>query len=382
MPSASVEVKPVQTSADRKAFLSLPWKLYADDPNWIPPLRMNQEELLGYRKHPFHEQGEVKTFVARRGSEVCGRIAAIVDRAHNSQYDVKQGFFGFFESQNDQEVADALLSTAQAWLHEQGMQGLRGPVNPSLNYECGLLVDGFDSPPTFMMTYNPSYYADLIEHYGLVKAQDLLAFWGHIKMLDTLDKKLGFVTEEAKRRFDIKVRRMDRKRFKQDVQTFLDIYNKSMLNNWGFVPLSQGELDHMAASLKHLIVPELTSIAEVDGKPVAVVFGLLDYNPRIKMIDGRLFPFGFIRLLANRKKIKKFRTIAANVLPEFQRWGLGLVVLHSLLPAALEWGIEEAEFSWVLETNKLSRGSLERGGAQLAKTYRIFDTPECAAEPS
>lgn len=379
MPDSDVQIFPVKVKSEQRDFLSLPWKLHRDDPNWVPPLRQNQKELVGYKNHPFHDAAEMQTFLAVKDGNVCGRIAAIVDHAHNRQAKEKRGFFGFFESINDQGVANGLFDAAMNWLRDRDIHAMRGPVNPSLNYECGMLVEGFDSQPTFMMTYNPDYYPNLVEAYGFKKSQDLLAFWGHIDMLGGLDEKIAVISDGAKRRFNVTTRRMVRANFKQEIQTFLDIYNQSMLNNWGFVPLSDGELKHMAASLQHLIVPELTSIAEIDGKPVAVVFGLLDYNPRIKAIDGRLFPTGFIRLLWNRKKIKKIRIIAANVIPEYQRWGLGLVVLRRLLPDILEWGVEEAEFSWVLETNKLSRGSLERGGAKLDKTYRIYDFGEEAS---
>lgn len=368
--------------SDRRAFLNLPWDLHRNDPNWVPPLRLNQKELVGYTKHPFHDNADVQTILVKKNGKPVGRIAAILDHAHNRHYKDKQGFWGFLDAVDDPAVFKALFDEARRWLAEQGVTKFRGPVNPSMNYECGMLIDGFDSPPTFMMTYNPEYYPKRVEEYGHAKGQDLLAFWGHVNMLETLDEKLSFVTKEAKRRFNVETRRINHKNFRQEVETFLNIYNKSMLNNWGFVPLGKGELDTFAKSLQHLIVPELTSIAEIEGKPVAVVFGLLDYNPRIKLIDGKLFPTGFLRLLWKRRQLKKIRIIAANVLPEYQRWGLGLVVLQRLMPDILEWGVEEAEFSWVLETNKLSRGSLERGGAKLIKTYRIYDLPEDAAPVS
>jgi GNAT superfamily N-acetyltransferase len=373
MSASSLQVTPVRTRAEKRQFLQLPWKLHRLDPNWIPPLRQNQAELVGYKKHPFHEDADVETFIARKGSEVVGRIAAIVDHAHNRYYDEKRGFFGFFESIDAPEVAQSLFQSANTWLREQGMTVVRGPVNPSMNYECGLLIEGFDSPPTFMMTYNPEYYARLIEEQGFEKSQDLYAFWGHVDMLEELDKKLKFVATEAARRFGVDVRRMDTSRFHQEVRTFLDIYNRSLPGQWGFVPLSDGELEHMAKGLKHLIVPEMTSISEVDGEPMGVVFGLLDFNPRIKQIDGRLFPFGFLKLLRKKREIKKIRLISTNVLPQYQGWGVGLVLTNRLLGDVLEWGIQEAEFSWVLESNKLSRGTLERGGAKRVKTYRLYD---------
>jgi hypothetical protein len=192
--------------------------------------------------------------------------------------------------------------------------------------------------------------------------------------LKTLDEKLAFITEECRRRFDIKLRRMDRKHFDREVRLFLKIYNEALVGTWGFVPLSEAEVEHMAASMKHLIAPEMTTIAEIDGRAVGAQFGLLDYNPRIKQIDGRLFPFGFIRLLWNKKAIKRVRLVSTNVIPEYQKWGLGLVIASRIVPDAKAWGIEEAEFSWVLESNKLSYGTLKRGGAEITKRYRIFDS--------
>lgn len=371
-----VSIIPVATKAQQKLFIKFPWKLYADDPMWIPPLIMNIKELLNYKRHAFYDNAEIQTFLAMRGGEVVGRIAAIVDGWHNDYHKERRGMFGFFESINDQNVANALFDTAKAWFAEREIHLMRGPANPSQNYEWGLLVDGFHSPPTFMMTYNPPYYGQLIENYGFEKAQDMFAFTGHVDMLDNLDPKLQFIADEAKRRFDVKVRPIDKKNFKQDVDNFLEIYNAALPGQWGFTPMSEGELRATAAGLKLLIVPELTTMAEIDGRPVATCFGLLDYNPLIRKINGRLFPFGFLRILFGRKKIKKVRLISTNVVPEYQRWGLGLVLLTRLVPSIRTHGITDAEFSWVLESNKLSRGTLERGGTILDKTYRIYDYQE------
>ena len=370
---ASLEIVPVESKSQQKQFLKLPWAIYANDPLWIPPLRQNQKELVGFAKHPFYDFATAQAFLATRDGRPVGRILAIVNPTHNDRYKEKRAFFGFFEAEHDQEIANGLLDAAWQWATEQGMDSLRGPVNPSLNYECGLLVEGFDSSPTFMMTYNPEYYGPMLEQWGLIKSQDLYAFWGHVDMLAGLDKKLEFVIVEATRRFELKLRRIDRRRFDEEVRTFLHIYNESLGGTWGFTPLSPGEMEHMSNSLKQLIVPEMTSVAEVDGKAIGSVFGLLDYNPRIKKIDGKLFPFGFVRLLWNRKKITRVRMIATNVLPEYQRWGVGLVLMARMVPDVLASGVKEAEFSWVLESNNLSRKTLERGGAKRSKTYRIYD---------
>jgi GNAT superfamily N-acetyltransferase len=224
-----------------------------------------------------------------------------------------------------------------------------------------------------MMTYNKSYYGRLVEGWGFQKVQDMYAFWGHIDMLAQIDKKLLFIVNESKARFNVKVRAMNRTGFRDEVEMFLRVYNESMVGTWGFAPLSGGEIEALADGLKHLIVPELALVAEVEGKPIGACFGLLDYNPRIKQIGGRLFPFGFLRLILNKSAIKKMRVISLNVVPEYQRWGLGVVLLAGLVQPLRKWGMQEVEFSFVMETNTLSRGSLEKGGAKLDKTYRMYD---------
>ncbi len=368
-----LEVIPVATRRERKLFFNLPWELYQDDPHWVPPLRMVQKELLNYRHHPFYDDAEIQTFVALQDGKPCGRVAALVNHAHNRQYDEQRGFFGFLESVEDENVSGALFDAARAWLAERNIEAVRGPINPSLNYECGLLIDGFDDPPWFMMTYNKPYYAQLIEKYGFRKAQDLYAFWGHVDMLDDISKRLNPLSQSITDRFDLVCRPFDTKRFDEEIASFLDIYNRSLVSTWGFVPMSQAEVKKSAAGLKQMIVPELTTMAEIDGKPIGTMFGLLDYNGRIKEMNGRLFPFGFLKLLRNRKAITRMRFISANVLPEYQSWGIGLALIARLVPDILKWGIQEAEFSWVLESNDLSFKSLKKGGAKITKQYRIYD---------
>jgi GNAT superfamily N-acetyltransferase len=238
----------------------------------------------------------------------------------------------------------------------------------------GLLIEGFDSSPFFMMTYNPPYYAGLIERCGFAKSQDMYSFWGHIGMLPAIQAKLAPIAEQIMEHIDVRIRPMNTKRFRQDVEEFLSIYNRSMTQTWGFVPMTEHEVQHTAWGLRYLIVPELALAAEMDGKMVGAAFALPDYNPRIRQIDGRLFPFGFWKLLRRKHEIKKIRVLSTNVLPEYHRQGVGLVLMHGLVPKAIEWGIEEAEFSWVLESNSLSRRSLEKGGAKRTKTYRVYDS--------
>ena len=369
------EVKIVEPKGfwQRRAFLNFPWKLYQNDPYWIPPLRIDEKCLVGYAKEPFYEKNRAQTFIAKRGKEVVGRIVAILNVGHLERYQDGVEFFGFFDCVNDQEVANALFDAAAAWLKKNGCSTIRGPMNPSMNHTLGLLIDGFDSSPFFMMTYNPPYYEKLVENWGFVKVQDLYSFWGSIDMLPSVRERYLEKCERIHERTGAVVRCVNKKSFQKDVESFLDIYNQSLSNTWGFVPISESELKAMAFGLKWLIVPELTFGIEMDGKLVGASFCLLDYNPRIREIKGRLFPFGFLKLLRHKERIKRMRIISTNVLPEYQMLGLGLVLVNALVPKTFEWGIQEAEFSWVLESNQYSRGALEKAGAKITKTYRVYD---------
>jgi GNAT superfamily N-acetyltransferase len=370
---SKVTIQSVSTRKQRKQFLNLPWQLYRHDPNWVPPLRFDQAEMVGYHKHPFYARNRIQTFLAIKDGEVVGRIAAIDNQDHVEAKDEQLGFWGFFESTNNQHVADALLDAARSWLSERNLPIMRGPANPSLNHTTGMLIDGFDSPPTFMMTYNPPYYPRLIEQAGGEKAQDLFAYWANIDMLPASSAKHGPIADEIAERYNVVCRPMNRKKFREEVELFLHVYNRSMVNHWGFAPMSDREIGKMAAGMQHLLIPELAIVAEIDDKPIGVVLCLPDFNPLIKKIDGRLLPFGVFRLLWAKRQIRKVRIMAANVVPEYQMLGVGLVMLRALVPYGLRYGLKEVEYSWIAESNRLSRGSLEKGGAKLIKTYRVYD---------
>ncbi len=371
---SKIEVRPVRSRSEKARFLKLPWKIYRDYPAWVPPLRQNQKELLGYRRHPFYERGTIETFLAWRNGQPCGRIAAIDNPIHNEvNPNDQRGFVGFFESENDQQVANHLFDAARRWLADRGHPNIRGPVNPSINYELGLLTNAFDISPTFLLTYNPPYYVDLWENYGFQSAQELYSFLGRKKRLGSLKEKVRFIADHAAERLDVKIRSLDKRNFRAEVRKFLELYNSALVGSWGYCPLTEHEVDHFAARLQHLIVPELAILAEVGGETIGCMFGLLDYNPRIRTIGGRLFPIGFLRLLRNRQAIKRLRLVSTNVTPEYQRWGVGAVLAMSMLEKGLTWGIDEAEFSWVLDSNTLSRTTLEKGGLAREKTHRIYD---------
>jgi GNAT superfamily N-acetyltransferase len=370
---SSVVVEPVGTWRQRRQFINLPWPIYRGDPHWIPPLLGNHKEMLNYTHSPFYDDAEIQTFLATRKGVPVGRIAAIVNHAHNRRFQEQRGFFGFFECEDDQQTALDLFDAGKQWLRERKMTAVRGPVNPSMNHECGLLVDGFDASPTFMNTYNPRYYAALIEGCGFRKAQDLHAFYQRIGGLEQICAQRESFLRRCRKRFNIQFRPVSLRNFKADVRLFLEMLNRAYGHVWGFVPLSDAEMNHMAQGFKALIVPELTTIAQIDGRPAAAVLALLDYNPRIKAIGGRLFPFGFIRLLANRRAIKRIRVISAQVEPDFQGKGLAPLMFDHLLPAFQAWGIEEIEYSTVIESNHLSHDTLQQIGAKITKTYRLYD---------
>lgn len=370
---SNFEIVPVRTRREQRQFLALPWQLHRQDPHWVPPLRAQQQELAGFRKHPFYENAEAQTFLARRGGKPLGRIWAAVNQNYLKQYDQPTGFFGFFECINEPAVAQALVAAAGSWLREHGMTAIQGPVNPSLNYECGLLVEGFDSLPTLMMTYNPPYYPELLESAGLVKIQDLYTFWQDMSFGAEFAAKLLPMAQKCKERFGIRTRMMNVSNFREEMLDFLTLYNRSLVGTWGFVPFTAKELEKVGNEMRHLIVPELTCVAEAEGKPIGAMFALLDYNPRIRQIDGRLFPFGFLRLLLRKRQIHYARVLSANIVPEYQSWGVGLVLLSDLIPRLQQWPLKEIEFSWVLESNRLSRASLERSGAIRTKVHRIYE---------
>ena len=365
-----VVVHPVASVRQRSLFLEFPRQLYRDDPLWVPPLRQVERQLVGYTPHPFHMHAACQTFLALRGDQVVGRIAAIVNRAHSRLYRDDIGFFGFFEAEDDPQAVAALMKGAREWLAARGMNQFRGPVSPSFNYQMGCLVAGFGSPPGFLMPYNPPYYGRLLESCGLRKSQDLYSYVGHTSMVANLNEKIVRVAEEAVRRFKIRFRPMRRR---ADLRTYLRIHNEANRGHWGFVPLSDDEIEQAASGLSWLVEARFTALAEVDGKPIGAMLGLLDFGPRTRHSGGRLFPLGLLRLTFGRRRIKRLRIVSALVLPEYQLWGVGIALIHRLRPELLAWGIGEVECSWVAESNPLSKGTLERFGTQRDKTYRIYD---------
>jgi GNAT superfamily N-acetyltransferase len=376
--SNQITVRPVSSWGDRRRFQQVPWSIYAApgkprDPNWVPPILSQERQLLGWARHPFFDNAEMVTLLAERDGRTLGRLAVLINRVHNRAHGEARGFFGFFECVDDEAVAGELIAFGASWLRNRGMTTMRGPVNPSMNYTCGLLVDGFDRQPRIMMTYNPSYYPLLLESCGFTKSHDLFAYEVDKVLLATLKGRYRPAVLAAIERSKLVLRPFDPRRYDKEIETYLDIYNRSLEGTWGFTPLQQREAKCIAAELRHVIVPEFAVFAELDGTPVGATLALLDYNQILGKLNGRLMPFGYLRLLAGRRHISAARAMAVTMVPGYQSAGLGIVLMDHLVSATERWGVERFECSWVLESNSRSRGSLERVGAKLVSTYRLYD---------
>lgn len=368
-----VSVRPVEGKKDRKAFIKLPYKIYKGDPYWVAPLEMDIRNRLS-RKHPFFEFGDMELFLAEKNGEVVGRIAAITNDRYNEHHPGKTGFFGFFESINDQEVADALFEKVCIRLKEKGLVKLHGPASPSSNYDYGLLVEGFDDEPRIMMTYNPPYYIDLIENVGLEKAKGLLAFKLNNQTVNQ-NEKLHRVAKIAQERVGMKVRNFNVKNLRSEVDIFKEIYNQAWEVNWGHVPFTEAEIDLMAKEMKPVIQPELALFGEVDGEVMGMALALPDFNFIIKQMNGKILPFNWIKFFTQRKKIKWLRVILLGVLPQYQRKGLDAVFYLQLIQAAEKLNIELGEASWILEDNKMMKRGVEVVNGEVYKKYNVYEMP-------
>ncbi len=365
------EIAAVDGKDALKQFIELPFTLYRGDTHWVPPLRIAVKDLLNRSKHPFYANADAEYFLARRDGRVIGRIAAVFDRAHNRFHEEQAGFFGFFECVDDPAVAKALLDRAWQWLKERGAKFMRGPVNPSTNYECGLLVEGFDSDPMVMMTYNPPYYATLLENAGMRKAKDLYAY-KHNSAVISMDK-IERVAEKALRSTGVRVRPIDMKNFNAEVDRVWQVYNSAWERNWGFVPMTREEFVVMGKDMKQIIKPDLVLIGEVGDKVVGFALALPDVNQALKPANGSLFPTGLVKILYYQRLIKSVRVLALGVVEEYRASGLAAGFYATLVRNARMLGFGDCEMSWILEDNTLMNRSLEVMGAKRYKIYRLYE---------
>lgn len=364
-----IDLKVVKTKDDLSKFIKLPWKIYKDDMYWVPPLIAEVEELLNRDKNPFWKHADRELFLALKDKEVIGRIAAVIDDNHNNFHNEKTGFFGFFECINDSEVADILLNNAKEWCKSKGMNLLRGPISPSTNDEWGLLIEGFDSSPVIMMPYNPEYYRDLLERYGLKKAKDLFAF---IKKAG-VPERIAKLVQRVKRKHNVTVRQIDMKHFDRDVQIIKDIYNSAWEKNYGFVPMTEDEMNLMAKKLKPMAIPPLILFAEINGEPVGSSITIPDYNQILKKLNGKLNLIGILKYLYYKNKVDGTRSIVFGIKKEHRSTGINTVLYYETEMAGLKLGYKWCELSWNLEDNDLINKFDEAVGGKLYKKYRVFE---------
>ncbi|MCX6149361.1 MAG: hypothetical protein NTX22_02420 [Ignavibacteriales bacterium] len=369
---SAITIRTVSSKKDLMQFIKLPWKIYADDSYWVPPIIMDRKKILSKEKNPFYKHAEMEMFLAEQDGNVVGRIAAIKNDLHNKYHNDKVGFFGFFECINDQNIADALFDKAKIWLKSKGCDAMRGPANPSSNDEYGMLLEGFDDSPRLLMTYNPQYYLDLCDNYGLKKVKDLYAYKiSNDKIIKS--EKLKRVSDIAAKRSGIKISQINMKDFRAEVEKVKYVYNKAWAPNWGFVPFTDEEIDTMAKELKPLAEPSLVLFGEIDNQLVGFALVMLDYNSVFKEMNGHLFPFNFIKLWTKKKNIKWARIITLGIIPEFQKRGLDSVFYWEIVQRAEKIGILLGEASWILEDNEMMNRGAEVMKGELYKKYRIYE---------
>ncbi|MFN3597748.1 MAG: hypothetical protein ACK41D_10815 [Rubricoccaceae bacterium] len=370
-----VAVRPVRTAADARRFQDFPYRLYAGHRFYVPPLRAEQAKTLSPKKNPFFEHGRMALFLAERGNHVVGRVAAIVNGRHLETHRDGAGFFGFFECVEDEDVAGALLNAAAGYLRAVGMKTMRGPTNPTLNDTAGLLVDGFLREPFILMPYNPPYYERLLTRHGLTRVMTMWAYYVHAANVDHARFKRG-VDVVYRRHPDLRVRPLDRRRLGQEVAAAMRIYNAGWAGNWGHVPYTEAEAQHLAADLKQILDPDLFLFAELSGEPVAFSVSLPNVNAALRHVpDGRLFPLGLPRLLAHARfgAVHELRMPLMGVLPEHQGRAFDVPLIYETIRTGRRKGFDACEMSWVLETNTRLINALENLGAVRDKEYALFE---------
>jgi len=361
----------VNSGKDWNDFIKFPWKVYKKDQAWVPPLITQQKDIFNKKTNPFFEHSEAEFYIARKGKETVGTIAAILNNRHNQVHNENVGFFGFFETVNNYEVAKKLLDTATEWGRNKKLDWIRGPENYSQNDTCGLLIDGFDTPPAILMPHNPTYYQYLIEKYGFTKAMDL---WAWEMGKDTeMSERLINVVEKMKKRSKFTFRKINKKDFDNELEKIKYVYNNAWEKNYGFVPLTDHELEHIAKNLAQIIDEDIVFFAELDGQPVGFSLACPDINQALKKLNGRLFPVGLFKLLYHSRKINRLRVIIMGIIKEYRNKGLDSVFYLDTYKKGIEKGYNWGEFSWILENNDPMNTALQNIGARVYKTYRIYE---------
>ncbi|MEX2525631.1 MAG: N-acetyltransferase [Gammaproteobacteria bacterium] len=372
--SDTITVQPVESRSDIASFIELPGYLYRDDPAWVPPLYLERRIHLS-RFNPYFRHAEWQAWLVFRNGKPAGRISAQIDHLHRRQYHAATGHFGFFECEDDPAVAELLFQTAEDWLRDHGTKLITGPFNFSINHDCGILVDGFDTPPVIMMPHSRECYGRLIERQGYAPARDLLAYWIHT------DFETPAVMKRLVERYStrVRLRPLDRKRFAEEMETLRDIFNDAWSENWGFVPFTREEFADIGTGLRLFVPRDFIQVAEVDGEPAAFTVVLPNLNEVVGEIDGKLLPKGWLHLIRQlrNRRIRTGRVPLMGVRKRYQNTPMGIalafmVIDQTLLPV-INHGIREVEMSWILEDNKPMRGILDTVGSTVYKRYRIYE---------
>jgi len=369
---STVTIQPVDSPGQLRRFIEFPYRFYRDrkDPHWVPPLRSDEGVRLTPGKNPFFEHGEAALFLAMDGGRDVGRIAASVDRNYDALHGERQAAFGFFEA-NSSDAAGALLESAQAWARGKRAEVMRGPLSFTTNDECGLLIEGFEHRPALMMPYNPPEYEGWIEAAGFRKAKDLYSFRAPVP--SEPPPAYGRIASMTRRKENVRTRPIDMRRFREELERVKDLYNSAWEKNWGFVPMTEHEIDHMAAQLKPAIVPDLVRFAEVDG--VAVAFALLvpDLNIALRKAGGSLFPFGLAKMLWTMPRIRDVRFMALGIRAEWRRTGIAPMLTDEMCRVLFRKGYRFCEIGWTLEDNEpVNRLAVVMGGTRSA-VYRVYE---------
>ena len=369
--NGGVRVVPVRTRREREEFLRVPWRIYRDCAAWVPPLLFDQRKLIDPARGPFFRESQGEFFLAYRGSEPVGRIAAFVNRPHLAAHADGAGFFGFFEAPDDPVIAGALLAVAEGWLRERGLRVARGPANFSIYEEAGVLLDGFEHAPMTGMAYTPPYYRGLIEAAGYTKAKDLLVF--RLTRETARFDRLQRLAAAAARLPTLHVRNLDLSRLRHEADFLATVYAEAWRDNWGEVPISAREFYETYERYRFFLRPEFVYLAEIDGEPAGYFIAMPDMNELLARMNGRLLPTGVFRLLFGRRAIKRFRVLMMGVRPKYRRTGLPLIFLQRCQDELLRCGASLLEFSWILEDNYEVLAILERIGAVRVQTLRLFE---------
>jgi len=371
---SQIQLREVKGKAMLEAFIRVPWSVYRDDPNWVPPLLIERREALS-SKNPFFRHAEWQAWVAYRNEQPVGRISAQIDHLYLEAHDKEGGFFGMIEAPDDPKVFSALFAAAEGWLRQKGMKRALGPFNLGINQEMGLLVDGFDSPPYVMMGHALPYYGAAIEALGYVPVQDTLAYellaenFGMPPVMKKLLERQGS---------RVRARAFDKKNKDTDLEAMRAIFNDAWSNNWGFVPFTEAEFKAVGKELLMLVPADFIRIAEVDGRPAAFIVMLSNINEAIADLNGRLLPFGWAKLLWRLKvrSPKSARVVLMGVLREFQFTRLGpalaFLTIEGLEIPGKKRGIERVEMSWILESNRGVRNIIEQVSGKVTKRYRVY----------